>query len=240
MTVRTSVFSVCFVAALASMALATPPTQRLERVVMSTPGMQAFVVDLEDWQLRILTVRDGTRATSRASEVGKRHAASLVVNGGFFDPQDRSLGLLIDQGKRINPVRKADWGIFSVSGKEPRASIVHTRTWRRQKKKVLPEFAIQSGPRLVVSGRALSLKPHWARRTAIGIQRGGRKIVVLVSSQSISMTDLAQAFLEIECPYALNLDGGSSTQLWSPSADVKPVIGLAVPNFVAVFPRHVP
>jgi len=240
MTVRTGVFSVCLVVALVSVAMGTPPANRLERVVMSKPGIQAFALDLNDWKLRILTFRDGARKTARAEEVGKSHAASLVINGGFFDPQNRSLGLLIDEGKQLNPVRKADWGVFSVSSKEPRASIVHTRTWRKKKKKGLPEFAIQSGPRLVVSARALSLKPHWARRTAIGIQRGGRKVVVLVSSQSISMKELAQLFLDIDCPYALNLDGGSSTQLWSPSADVKPVIGLPVPNFVAVFPRHVP
>ena len=215
---------------------ASPPTVVVQPLTVNTPGIQAFAFELRHWDLRIYAGGPNGASTTRAEEVGRRTGASVVVNGGFFNPQQHSLGLLIDQGHLLNPVRKADWGILSVDRTTRRAALVHTRDWR-QKAPKLPEFAIQAGPRLVVGGRPLSLKPQRARRTALGIRSGGKTVVLVVASGPILTQDLADVFVRLNCPYALNLDGGSSTQLWSSDSRIRPVKGVPVPNFVGIVPR---
>ena len=115
-----------------------------------------------------------------------------------------------------------------------RATLVHTRSYRPRRN---TEFAIQAGPRLVVKGKALKLKAQYARRTALGIERGGRHVLLVVVQEAIKTETLAALMLKLGCHQALNLDGGSSTQLWSPLAGVPQLRGISVANAVLVLKR---
>lgn len=157
----------------------------------------------------------------------------MGINGGYFDPKDRPLGLLITEGRQINRVRRADWGVLTIRKK--RARLVHTRAYKPRKR---TEFAIQAGPRLVVKGKELTLKPQWARRTAIGIRDGGKTLIVVVVDGRMLTSSLATHFrTTFGCDEALNLDGGSSTQLWTELPGIKNVRGLPVANGVFLVPR---
>ncbi len=92
------------------------------------------------------------------------------------------------------------------------------------------------GPRLVVDGKALALKAQSARRTALCVLADGR-IEVLVSSSPILAADLADFFVSEGCVDALNLDGGTSTQLYLRRAGivVEEPGGVAVPVAVGLF-----
>lgn len=149
-----------------------------------------------------------------ASEWRRKMSAVAATNGGYFDPEGRSLGLRITENKRVNDLHPADWGVFFVEGKTAR--IVHTRDYKDLRDKgrthrVLE--AIQCGPRLVVAGKLTKLKPQWARRTALGIDRSGR-VVLAVADGELSFRGWQNVWRDnLNCPNALNLDGGGSTQL---------------------------
>ena len=159
-------------------------------------------------------------ATLDAASWRRKFGALAALNGGFFDPSGHSLGLRVARGKHLHPLRAADWGVFFVSessaGKgqagSKQASIVHTRDFKSRRGVT---EAIQCGPRLVVGGRPIRLKPQWARRSGIGVQRDGR-VVVAVADGAMSFHAWAALWAArdgLNCRDALNLDGGGSTQM---------------------------
>jgi uncharacterized protein YigE (DUF2233 family) len=189
-----------------------------------SPGVQMrrWHVTVEGLRVPIVAVRAAASrfrvdagATLDVAAWRRRLTGTAVVNGGFFDTDGRTLGLRISRGKQVSPLRKADWGVFYVSPKGAR--IVHTRDWagwsRRVKARV--REAVQCGPRLVVDGRVLHLKPQWARRTGLGVMRDGR-VVMAVAEDEMSFRSWAALWARrdgLNCVDALNLDGGGSTQI---------------------------
>ncbi len=145
----------------------------------------------------------------------RRHAGGLAaVNAGFFDPAFRPLGLLVSGGAELSPLRKVDHGVFWVAG--GRAHVDHARQWLRAPNL---EFAVECGPRLLVSGTA----PHFrqsdtARRVALGLD-AQRRTVLAVSDGAVTLHDFAAWLARPEVAGgpglvdALNLDGGPSAML---------------------------
>ncbi len=215
---------------------ATPPTwteatRGVEYTRLLSGDGQAFRVDLKQVALRVAKPADSARVGAMA----RGTSAVIAINGGYFDPQFRSLGLLISDGAVKNPLRKADWGVITVD-KRGRARLVHTRDYKPSR---TTNFAIQAGPRLVVKGRPLKLKPQRGRRTALGITRDGRHIVIFIADRRLLLPKLARVMRDmLDCPNALNLDGGSSTQLWSSLPGIKNVGGAHVANGVLVVPKE--
>ena len=194
---------------------------------------RAFEVDLQQIELRVVEAREHARSTAPLAELVRGTDARLAVNGGFFDGKSAPLGLLVSGGKRLNRLRKTDWGVFYVTT-TGEARVVHTRDFDL---KTPVEFAIQAGPRLVVDDKVLQLKPQWDRRTALGI-RDARHVVIAVVSGPVLLATLAEEMrTTLQCPFALNLDGGSSTQLWSALPEVTPVLGFSVANAVIAVVR---
>ena len=204
---------------------------------------EAVRVDLRRARLEVLDARaEGTgRAPVRA--LRKRSGAIAAVNGGFFDEAGAPMGLVVAGGRETNSLRRADWGVFFVA--EGRARIVHTRTFRAHPPPKV-EAALQAGPRLVVDGHPLKLKPQVARRTAICL-RSEQEVVLLVT-EAVEAEALARWLARGErdgglgCREALNLDGGPSSQLSIQTQTLRLEVpgGSAVPNALAVFERAQP
>ncbi len=136
--------------------------------------------------------------------------ARVVVNGGYFDGNGHPMGLRVGKNTDKSKLRRADWGVFWV--KDGVAHLSHTRDFDSS---VQPDEAIQCGPRLVVNGTPTDLKPQWARRTGVGIDRRGR-VVLAVSDGELSLDEWAKLWASpsgLDCTQALNMDGGPSTQL---------------------------
>jgi len=191
-------------------------------------------IDLLSAELRVLDSRDHDLAAMTAKEFAEKTGAAAVLNGPFFDIDGSPMGLLVVDGKERQKLRRADWGVFYVDGAG--AHIVHTRDFgggsgTRQ--------AFQVGPRLVVDGEVLGLKPQSARRTAVCTKSSG-KVVALVSAASVPAADLARYLAAQGCVNALNLDGGPSSQLFVNSGDLQVDVpgGTGVPIALAVFPKR--
>ncbi|MDQ7821753.1 MAG: phosphodiester glycosidase family protein [Candidatus Eremiobacteraeota bacterium] len=154
-----------------------------------------------------------------------RSGAAAGINGSYFDENDRPLGFLKTRGKMVNdyiatPVIYS--GIIGFS--KGRLSIVHRDTFHP----LSYDEAFQVGPRLVAGGKATEglqktidfREEH--RRAGCGIDREG-KIVLFVTAPSyatIGWDELRTILLGpaerggITPLDVINLDGGSSTQLY--------------------------
>lgn len=149
----------------------------------------------------------------RVAEMAGCGSSLACFNASFFTPENRPLGVLISEGKRIQRVRGGSWRVFWV-GKDriPRMDSRSEFPWREA------EFAVQSGPLMVRGGKVQTdMRASLARRTAIGIDGRGR-VVLLVTTLPVSLDALARlAVARLEVRELLNLDGGSSSQLWMKS-----------------------
>jgi uncharacterized protein YigE (DUF2233 family) len=173
-------------------------------------------------QLRAYTVeviraqRFGLRKAS-VQELCKLAKASVCINASFFDEQSRPLGLIIEKGALIQKVQRGGsllTGIFQLSRDD--VSIISRDQF--QQTKIFE--AIQAGPRLLSQGTPVAgLKEEdvSGRRSGVCIDQKKRVIFYAVSAPlfGISIREVQQRLLQpdIGCVDALNLDGGSSTQL---------------------------
>ncbi len=203
------------------------------RFVETPAGVGAHLLkaNLRKVELRILHAQDMGAEALTARQFLDRSGAAAVFNGPFFDVDGSPMGLLVVDGVERVPLRPVDWGVFSLSDAGP--AIVHTKEWKPPQGM---KAAFQVGPRLVVDGKALTLKAQSARRTALCVLADGR-IEVLISSSPIWAADLAEFFVSEGCVDALNLDGGTSTQFYLRRAGivVEEPGGVAVPVAVGLF-----
>ncbi len=146
------------------------------------------------------------------------------VNGGYFDPQDAPVGLLVREGKVVAPLRKARLlsGVVSVA----RGRLRLQRTAEYSSKRV--KEALQCGPFLVERNRPVAglKKERDARRTFVAIDKTNTAAIGFCSS--VSLADLAEILSAISASQALkveralNLDGGSSSAFWFRDDDGEP------------------
>lgn len=174
--------------------------------------------DPEVVRLKVLDARDfgGLRMTAR--EFAFQTGAVAVINGGYFDTANRPVGLVMREGEVTSGLRRRDWGVFLVD--DVRAWIVHTRQYQRRK---TITQALQTGPPLVLRGRETTIKQTFRRRSAVGIDRAGRilLVVALTTGPDATMTlaefgailRMPEAEGGLGCRDALSLDGGGSSQL---------------------------
>ncbi len=158
-----------------------------------------------------------------------------MINGGFFSPEHKSLGLLVRDGKTINPLHPTSWwAIFQIAKEKP--AIIPLRSFKANAE---TEMALQVGPRLVVNGEIPQFKPSLARRSGVGIRRNGNIIIAVTANDEISMEEFANLFRGLECVDALNLDGGGSSQLYFSLNGFKlEVPGISrIANAITVAPR---
>lgn len=173
-----------------------------------------------------LTIEDVGMAKAPLAALLARTEGELAVNGGFFDPNGKALGLAISDGAVLSRASKSmSGGMLTTDGQ--RAQLWEAETF------VLPEgtrFGVQCKPRLVVDG-ALNIRRddgHRSERTALCIRDGGHTVdVVIVRDESAdtagpSLFALGRHLVRRGCESALNLDGGPSTGVaWREEGQVK-------------------
>ncbi|HXE71930.1 MAG TPA: phosphodiester glycosidase family protein [Candidatus Nitrosotenuis sp.] len=172
--------------------------------------------------------------------------ALAAVNASYFDERNRPLGYL-RQGSQVVVAEVASGaafgGVFFLDG-AGRARVVH-------RSRFIPgawSLALQAGPRLLDDGVPVQgLKDRSrARRTGVAVDRLGR--VLLYATAPDGMPTLAEMQAIAAAPAhrgglgaweALNLDGGSSTQMSVRAPGLRlDVPGLSpVPVALGAFPR---
>jgi uncharacterized protein YigE (DUF2233 family) len=180
-----------------------------------TPWSHSYVfrIDLEQNKLALLSAKSLGLKNASADQFAEHSQALLSINGGFFDHQFNPLGLRINKGIQENPIKRISWwGIFYI--KNNKAFISSLNHFHEDQ---AIDFAIQSGPRLVIKGKIPSLKPGNADRSALGITADGKVIILVSTNAAMSTHQLARLLKKppLSCTNAINLDGGSSSQLYA-------------------------
>ncbi|MCO4760452.1 MAG: phosphodiester glycosidase family protein [Myxococcales bacterium] len=199
-------------------------------------------LDPSSWALRHVAARELGGQLGDAGEFRQARNAAAAINGIYFDPKFKPLGLMVSAGKQLSRLRRVDHGVFTIAADGP--GLQHARQWQE------PEgldFAAECGPRLVVDGAPLQFKPGLARRTALGFDAKGH-VYVVVTSGVVGLQDFANFLARphgqrgLGLKGALNLDGGSSTMLdlaWGGAkASVRSAV--RVPAGIAVVARKSP
>lgn len=194
-------------------------------------SIHAFRVDLKYYHFKLaLTQKDNQ--TSLIPELMQEQGAVIAVNGGFFSPEFKPLGLRVSEGQELNPLKGTPWwGVFYIVGQQ--AHIVARNAY---KPNTSSDFAVQAGPRLLVDGVIPGLSPSIDFRTALGITKQGKVILLATDNVLLSTADLADIMRRssanggLDCITAINLDGGHSTQLYTRLKN----LSLQVPSYAPV------
>jgi uncharacterized protein YigE (DUF2233 family) len=165
-----------------------------------------------------------------------------AVNGGYFDPDYKPIGLLIVDGTMIAPLQKARLlsGVLSASAKKVQISRVAEFSLAQK-----PDAAVESGPMVVDLGKSVrGLESTRAARRTFGAVGAGDKAALGFCSD-VTLADFSNILASISIPdfkiqRALNLDGGSSSAFWFKRANGS-AFSIAeekpVRDFVAIVPR---
>lgn len=173
--------------------------------------IHVFRIDLKENQFDLVLAHNLKKPYASVDEFSQHSQALITLNGGFFDKNHHPLGLRIGHQQLQNPLKRISWwGVFYIKNQIPRVTSIQQF---KQDKQI--DFALQSGPRLLVDGNIPSLKPGLAERSALGIDAFNHVIVLVTENHPMTTTELAQLMKSapLDCQYALNLDGGSSSQL---------------------------
>ncbi len=179
--------------------------------------VHAFRIDPTHYRLSLANARDYGMGATNVAILALRSQAILAINGGFFDPLHNPLGLRIQNGKQLNPLRPISWwGVFSMQNNRP--SISAQKYFSPSSS---TDFAIQSGPRLLVNGKIPSLKDNYDARSALAIDHQGNIVIAITENAAITTSQFAKILQAptsangLNCYNALNLDGGNSSQLYA-------------------------
>ncbi len=165
--------------------------------------------------------------------------ASVIINANFFDGAGRALGLVVSDGRAFGATYSDRGGTFLVRDDQPafltyRSPHSLTTTGIDQ--------AIQGFPLLVENGEPAYLSAtegERTRRTLIGRDNSGHILILVSPYLGLSLSDLSAylATSDLNLDIAINLDGGGSTMLALPGAEIfYPSID-AVPTALVVVPR---
>ncbi len=170
------------------------------------------------------------------SKTARREGALAAINGTFYDVPTGRTNCYYREGKTVVDTTAAA-ELFRVTG---------ALRFKRRSLKIMPwskktEMAYKkrrgsvmaSGPLLVNNGAIVNFLTYLNRdfyekrhpRSAVGIDRSKRVVFMTgdgrLPGHAIGLTvrETAYVMQQIGCRYALNLDGGGSTTLWSHKAE---------------------
>ncbi len=204
--------------------------------IKSIGFVHSFQIDPQQFRLDIITASQNGLTGLDAKTMSQKSGALIAINGGFFTPEHAPLGLRIQNNKEINKIKWTNWWhIFQMKAAKP-AVIT------KQEFQMAPdiEMAIESGPRLLMNGQITAqLKQGAAERSAICTTMDEKIIIAATELAPMSLGEFAAFMKKIGCNDALNLDGGSSTQIYAKIKDfsLNRSSIVLVADGIGVFPR---
>jgi hypothetical protein len=191
---------------------------------------------------RLRVIDQPTEPRGDLATAMRREKCLAGVNGGYFDPDYKPIGLLIVDGKTIAPLQHARLLTGILAASASKVQILRVSEFSRQLKLTA---AVECGPMIVDLGsRVRGLEgTRVARRTFAAVASGDRAALGFCSD--VTLADLSQILTtqlgsDFKIQRVLNLDGGSSSAFWFKRAN-----GAAfsiseqktVRDFVAVVPK---
>ena len=193
----------------------------------SLRAVTKFVSDGDNFRLHViwpnplrtqLLVVDNPGNVRRLDQVMRERTCLAGVNGGYFQPDMKPLGLLISDGRELNPLHRSRLVGGLVVVRERQLALLRVAEFSPEP---LPSQALQAGPFVVDHGspvRGLESTKR-ARRTVVLAGRSGQYGLAVVEppltlAQLANLLTAPEVLHEVRVVRALNLDGGSSSALW--------------------------
>ena len=193
--------------------------ERRHIVLTESQTSERATLDLALFSLKSATLRviDNPISENDLATLMPRENCLAGVNGGYFDPENKPVGLLISDGKVVAPLRKARLlsGVMIVSN--GRIQLLRVAEYSSKRKATA---AVQCGPFLVDRGQPVAglNDTRSARRTFIVTGGPDRAAIGFCSAVTLAQLGRILATPEIapdvKVQRALNLDGGSSSAFW--------------------------
>ncbi|MFN2441570.1 MAG: phosphodiester glycosidase family protein [Thermoanaerobaculia bacterium] len=200
-------------------------------------GLHLVEIDPRLWILDAVRV-DPTTAPVAARESGARFA----INANFFDPERRTLGVIVSAGERVQRPHPVSWqSIFYVTG-DGTPAIVLPMEWEPVEGDA--RMAVQAGPRIVVRGRRNEVAQATpSLRSGVCLPRDRRVIFFVTGPMSfydvhemVEIAALPEDDGGLGCLDAMLFDGGPSAQMHLEGSEIS-MRGDRVPAFVIARPR---
>lgn len=194
------------------------------RVKLSQGDSDEFIsfirIDPNVYKAKILSAKSFGSKSLTIREIAEKSGADAVINASYFDEHEEPLGYLKIDGKVYNDYI-AEPIIYSgvIAIKNGKMNILHRSKFKSENYKE----ALQAGPRLISAGRETQGIKNTidyrekSRRAGIAVDKKGN-IILFKTSRAIAnwgqiiMTITSNPSLNIV--EAMNLDGGSSTQIY--------------------------
>lgn len=213
-------------------------------VLTESESDERATLDLALFSTKSATLRviDNPAGNDELAAAMRREHCLAGVNGGYFDPADAPVGLVISGGKLIAPLRKARLlsGVLVAAG--GRVQLLRTAEYSPKRK---AEEALQCGPFLVDRGQPVpGLNDTRSARRTFVLTSGPERAAVgfctgVTLAQLAKILATSEIAPDLKVQRALNLDGGSSSAFWF--AGERGPFSISeqktVRNFVAVVPR---
>ena len=147
----------------------------------------------------------------------------FATNGGIFHSDLSPVGLCVIDGKEVSPLNKETGsgnfylkpnGVFFIL-EDGEVGVLETEAYRQAG--LVPAFATQSGPMLLIDGAVHPAfnadSPNLRIRSGVGLIND-REVVFLISTEPVRFFDFAMVFRDrYKCQNALYLDGVISKML---------------------------
>lgn len=153
-----------------------------------------------------------------AKAICEESSAAVCINANFFDENYKALGLVINNGKTLNPLHEGGSLLNGIlRADKSKIKIVPRRDFAPSGALT----AVQAGPLLLLNGKPFSKLRNAAkesRRAGVCIDTSD-KLILFSSTGDYSGPSLAELTTilrrsPINCRDALNFDGGGSAQLY--------------------------
>ena len=190
------------------------------RIMSQGVGLSLVCFDDRQYQLRVADQPAGPGSKwMTAKSAASTHNGVAAINGGFFTPEGKPLGLLRENGTKRGHLNHSSLGagiyISSTSG----SAIIRRESYPTSPIAAGAEQLLQTGPMLVEHGKAVTgLSADKNRPRSIILWDGGHHWAIGYAD-SCSLAALASALSQsnvrgFKVIMALNLDGGRSSDLW--------------------------
>ncbi len=189
-------------------------------------AVHALVVDLTVEGVRVVATAQSER-WGAVSEFARQRGAAAAINGGFWGTWQRPSGVSAGGGEVWdNAEPSPDFGHFAIL-RSGRAVVRAPGQGEDPRSLSRITDAVSGRPLLVSRGRvdvavldAFTTSNQRQPRTAVGVSRDGRRVILLVvdgrqsHSRGLTLYQLARQLVELGAHRAINLDGGGSSAMY--------------------------
>lgn len=194
-------------------------TTKLHKISQQGISFHLVSFDTRDYKLEVADQPGGPGSLwSDAAAVAAKKNGLAALNAGFFTPEGKPLGLVVDNGVKRGGYNPSSLGKGIYYSNINETKIVRSGSWRNILK-TNPKHLLQAGPMLVDNGTITKGLSTQNSRPRSFLATDGNNHWIMGHASSCTLSQLGKALDQLkigdfEIVSALNLDGGRSSDLW--------------------------